>query len=66
MSELLSIVTLLVSTGGIIFGYHLLRNPGALELNAARWVPWTLLICGVVGVVGFGLWLIFRVAGRAS
>lgn len=62
MSMLFPILILLVSTGGIIFGYYLMRRPGAFNLDVPRWVAWIILVCGVVGVLGFDLWLIFRVA----
>lgn len=60
MNTALPIVMLLFSTGGILFGYYLLRNTRALDIEIPRWVAWTLMICGVLGVVGFDLWLIFR------
>ena len=61
MSDMLSIFMLVVSTGGIVFGYYLMRNPTALGLDIPRWIPWALLVCGVMGVLGFDLWLVFRV-----
>lgn len=62
MSNALPILMLLVSTGGITFGYYLMRNPHALGLEVPRWAAWILLVCGVVGVLGFDLWLAVRVA----
>jgi hypothetical protein len=66
MSSLLPIFILLASTGSIIFGYYLMRNPRALDLDIPRWVAWVLLVCGVVGVLGFDLWLVFRVTEGAT
>ncbi len=59
---MLPIIMVLVSTGGIIFGYLLMRNPRALGLNVPRWVAWVMLACSILGVVGFDLWLVFRTA----
>ncbi|MGA7730620.1 MAG: hypothetical protein WCD37_05045 [Chloroflexia bacterium] len=66
MSGLLPIFILLVSTGSIIFGYYLMRNPRALDLDIPRWVAWVLLVCGVMGLLGFDLWLVVRVTGGAT
>jgi hypothetical protein len=66
MDSLLAIFMLLVSTGSILFGYYLMRNPRALDLDIPRWVAWVLLVFGVIGVFGFDLWLIFRGVGGAT
>jgi ABC-type uncharacterized transport system permease subunit len=63
MDNLPAIFMLLVSTGSILFGYYLRRNPRMLGLDIPGWVAWVLLVCGVLGVLGFDLWLIFRGGG---
>ena len=32
-----------------------------LGLDVPRWVAWVMLACGILGVLGFDLWLVFRV-----
>ncbi|MEO5952067.1 MAG: hypothetical protein ABIQ44_06295 [Chloroflexia bacterium] len=61
MNTFLPIFMLLISTAGIIFGYLLMRNPRILGLDVPRWVAWVMLACGILGVLGFDLWLVFRV-----
>jgi hypothetical protein len=63
MNTAIPIFMILISTAGIIFGYLLLRNPRALGLKVPRWVAWVIIACGILGVLGFDLWLTFRTAG---
>ena len=46
----------------IVLGFVLIPNPNALDVYLRRRIAWALLAFGVLGVLGFDLWLFTRVA----